>query len=391
MLIALNNQNKHVLAHEEGKKNKVHYLYPVCKGSVCLKKGEIKLPHFAHLQSEKCQVFSEGETEEHLIGKRVLYNWFIQQGIPCQLEAYIPSLKQRPDLVIWLSSDQPCAIEFQCSPLSIKRLQERTQGYKSAGYAIYWILGSAFLPKKNFSMSQRAFFTYRQDLGFQLYYLDAFKKQILCLVRIREEEPSKKISYQSIYFNIVKPKNTIRKLIGILNNLKKAQQLNRNEKGAQHLLYAHFYLNQSRFYRTAEMKKFQQYLYERGESLVTIPKEVYFPFYRHSGIKTSSYYWHYLIIDWLMSKGKGSVFSESIYKTYIFKLVSEQKIELYQFPQISTETIINECKAYLSTLKTFGLIEKVGSQQWLILKKPYFYKNENEKMTAFKQHQNRQI
>lgn len=388
MLIALNNQNKHVLAHEEGKKNKVHYLCPVCKGSVCLKKGEIKLPHFAHLQSEKCQVFSEGETEEHLIGKRLLYNWFIQQGIPCQLEAYIPSLKQRPDLVIWLSSDQPCAIEFQCSPLSIKRLKERTKGYKNAGYTVYWILGNAFFPKKSFTASQRAFFTYRQDLGFQLYYLDALKKELLCLVHIMEEEPAKKLSYQIIYFSLLKPKNSVSKLIGILNNLKKGQQLNTNEKGAQHLLYCHFHLNQNRFYGTTEMKKFQHYLYEQGESLVTIPKEIYFPFYKNSGIKTSSYYWRYLIIEWLALKGEGAVFLESQYKDFLLKLINEQKIELHQLAQISTETIISICKAYLSTLKTFGLIEKVGNQQWLILKKPYFYKNENEKMTAFKQYQN---
>lgn len=251
--------------------------------------------------------FSEGETEEHLIGKRVLYNWFIQQGIPCQLEAYIPSLKQRPDLVIWLSSDQPCAIEFQCSPLSIKRLKERTKGYNNA--RLYCILDSRkrFFLKKFYSESA-CFFTYRQDLGFQLYYLDTLKKELLCLVHIMEEEPAKKLSYQIIYFSLLKPKNSVSKLIGILNNLKKGQQLNTNEKGAQHLLYCHFHLNQNRFYGTTEMKKFQHYLYEQGESLVTIPKEIYFPFYKNSGIKTSSYYWRYLIIEWLALKGEGAVF-----------------------------------------------------------------------------------
>lgn len=387
MLIALNNQNKHVLAHEEGKEKKVRYLCPVCKGSVCLKKGEIKLPHFAHLQNEKCQVFSEGETKEHLSGKRALYSWFIQQGIPCQLEAYIPSLKQRPDLVVWLSSDRPCAIEFQCSPLSIKRLKERTKGYKSAGYKVYWILGNAFFPKKSFTASQRAFFTYRQDLGFQLYYLDALKKELLCLVRIREEEPSKKISYQSIFFNLLKPTNSVSKIITTLSNVKKAQQLITNEKGAQDLLYCHFRLNQSRFYGGTEILKFQHYLYERGESLVTIPKEVYFPFYKNSGIKTSSYYWRYLIIEWLANKEKGTIFLECQYKTHILKLINEQKIELYQLPQISMETVVHTCHDYLSTLKKCGLIEKVGNQQWLILKRPYFYKNEHEKIAAFKQHQ----
>src|SRR5699024_3163532 len=113
MLIALNQDNEHVHAAKIKLVEQLpkHDLYscPGCKAPVFLKKGKIKQAHFSHYAQSNCQMFSEGETEEHVLGKQLLFNWLIQQGYPCQLEAYLPELKQRPDLLIWLNEKRAVA------------------------------------------------------------------------------------------------------------------------------------------------------------------------------------------------------------------------------------------------------------------------------------------
>lgn len=111
---------------------------PGCQGALIFKNGQQKIPHFAHRQQQDCQLFSEGETAEHLAGKR-----FLQRILPAeaQMEAYLPHLQQRPDL-LW----QRLAVEFQCSSLSQARFQERTTNYQAHGYQPWWLLGKQFLP-----------------------------------------------------------------------------------------------------------------------------------------------------------------------------------------------------------------------------------------------------
>ena len=77
-------------------------------------------PHFAHLAHSKCTVTTEGETAEHLAGKALLGEFCRLWQVNFEYEVYLPTIKQRPDLLV--STDtRHVAIEFQCSPLSIKR------------------------------------------------------------------------------------------------------------------------------------------------------------------------------------------------------------------------------------------------------------------------------
>ena len=67
-------------------------------------------------------MFSEGETEEHLSAKELLYEWLTDETI--EIEAYLPDLQQRPDLLVGKT-----AIEVQCSALSWSRFVQRTEKY----------------------------------------------------------------------------------------------------------------------------------------------------------------------------------------------------------------------------------------------------------------------
>ncbi|WP_419961412.1 competence protein CoiA [Psychrobacillus sp. BM2] len=100
-----------------------------CSEQVILKNGMIKTPHFAHTRNASCtQTFSEGESEDHLQGKLHLYEFLQKHSSTVQLEAYLPSLHQRPDLYVQ-SESYPIAIEFQCSQIPATVIQQRTAGY----------------------------------------------------------------------------------------------------------------------------------------------------------------------------------------------------------------------------------------------------------------------
>lgn len=111
-----------------------------CSEQVILKNGMIKTPHFAHTRNVSCtQTFSEGESEDHLKGKLHLYEFLQKHTSPVELEAYLPSLHQRPDLYVQ-SEPYPTAIEYQCSQISVTAIQQRTTGYITKQINPIWIL-----------------------------------------------------------------------------------------------------------------------------------------------------------------------------------------------------------------------------------------------------------
>ncbi len=62
-------------------------------------------------------------------------------GYRAELEKVLPLISQRADLIISDSAGKELAIKFQQSPISIPRLRERNQGYKSIGLSVIWFLG----------------------------------------------------------------------------------------------------------------------------------------------------------------------------------------------------------------------------------------------------------
>lgn len=129
---------------------------PVCKGKVHLKLGTLKQWHFAHESVKTCIGSSEPESPLHLNGKRQLYLWLVHQQLQVALEPYIPSIQQRPD-ILFKSCEQVYALEFQCSSLSVERLQERTKGYLSKNILPLWIVGKPHSPDKQSLQNLKAY------------------------------------------------------------------------------------------------------------------------------------------------------------------------------------------------------------------------------------------
>ncbi|WP_280737540.1 MULTISPECIES: competence protein CoiA family protein [unclassified Enterococcus] len=152
---------------------------PTCHSPLIFKNGKIKMPHFAHYPQADCHSFSEGETLEHLIGKRLFYQWGAGAAL---LEAALPDLPQRPDLLF----PQRLVIEFQCSPLSSQRLQERVAGYHAKKYQQWWLLGGRLAAANKLTPLTRNFCYFNQRLGFHFWQLLCQRKQVILYYHLQE-------------------------------------------------------------------------------------------------------------------------------------------------------------------------------------------------------------
>ncbi|WP_275579533.1 competence protein CoiA, partial [Brevibacillus laterosporus] len=142
---------------------------PICNNSVIYRNGSIRRKHFAHVS--KCSYqYHEPETIEHLNGKVLLYNWLKHQPFVTnlKLESWIPETKQKPDIYFEMNK-QRYAIEYQCSPITVKKIKERMNLYSVADICDIWIFGTAkYSPEKPKSTEK-----YLKSLRKNVYYFDS--------------------------------------------------------------------------------------------------------------------------------------------------------------------------------------------------------------------------
>lgn len=123
------------------KQEKALFSCPVCKERVIIKAGSKMIPHFAHQSVSDCPSREGGEGAYHEQGKLLLYQWLEQQQLDVTLEAYIPEINQRPDILLQLKGRQ-IAFEYQCARIPVVQIKQRNEGYKKAGIIPIWIIGA---------------------------------------------------------------------------------------------------------------------------------------------------------------------------------------------------------------------------------------------------------
>jgi len=115
---------------------------PACGEKMLYCNGDFKIAYFRHEKNSDCpDIYSEGVTQEHIQGIKILYDWLkIQEGIKdLQLEKWIPETRQRPD-IYFIKDEREYAIEFQCSPIATK-YNKRHDLYRLQGINDIWVLG----------------------------------------------------------------------------------------------------------------------------------------------------------------------------------------------------------------------------------------------------------
>ena len=109
-----------------------------------MKLGSKKIWHFSHLAGGRCQYEYDRESEYHLSGKLMLYNWLKKQGIDAELEHMDSQMKQKPDIAFELHN-QKYAIEFQCSVIPSEIFEKRTKTYFTHGVIPIWIAAESLI------------------------------------------------------------------------------------------------------------------------------------------------------------------------------------------------------------------------------------------------------
>ncbi len=105
--------------------------------------------HFAHNNAECVSAYYEPETDSHIKGKEILFDW-IKKNYPkaeIQYEVYIPETKQIADVFVKHTEEKTAgvrwAFEFQHSPLSSADWEKRHELYQTEGIQDFWILDKA--------------------------------------------------------------------------------------------------------------------------------------------------------------------------------------------------------------------------------------------------------
>ena len=130
MIYALNDQNERINASEV-EKGKSYY----CPNLDCdnreliLKKGYIRIPHFAHKSLKDCS--SEPESENHILCKKYFQSLL---DLDDEFVEYYGIEGVRPDVLYGKFS-----IEIQCSPITVKEIKRRNKIYEKNGYIAIWI------------------------------------------------------------------------------------------------------------------------------------------------------------------------------------------------------------------------------------------------------------
>jgi competence CoiA-like predicted nuclease len=149
---------------------------PICNGQMIFKAGELIQWHFAH--KSKCTyngLYSEPETDEHLLGKKTLFIWFKKQPNikSVELEKWIPEIKLRPDLFVVDNLGRGYCIEYQCSPTTMEKKKFKSELYKSMGYKPIWIFGT-----ERISKNSKLVDLYRMDITKKIFFKKHYRHNI---------------------------------------------------------------------------------------------------------------------------------------------------------------------------------------------------------------------
>lgn len=113
------------------------FFCPRCRSELILRKGRIKVHHFAHKPDATCS-FGAGETEQHLRAKLEIFDALRSAANVTELDVERDFGNCVAD-VFAIISGVPVAVEIQKSVLSVNNIIARTTNYHRLGVAVLWL------------------------------------------------------------------------------------------------------------------------------------------------------------------------------------------------------------------------------------------------------------
>jgi competence protein CoiA len=128
---------KTVIAKLESKANAPFFCLE-CEKEVVLRKGTVRVNHFAHRVPDSCR-YGTGETEEHRRCKLEIYEALLRHPRATNVALERSLTTARPDVSAYINN-VPVAIEVQISTLTQEKIIQRTAEYARKGIYVLWLL-----------------------------------------------------------------------------------------------------------------------------------------------------------------------------------------------------------------------------------------------------------
>lgn len=254
----------HLVNALEDELNRQTYTCLACGGGLRLRKGKVVRTHFAHKSLKDCSYYFENESPEHLGNKEALYHW-AKKDSTVALEFPIAEIQQIADVLV----NGKLALEVQCSPLPQKMLRARSQGYRSLGYQVLWLLGTKLWLKDRLTNLQRDFLYFSQNLGFYVWEIDQ-KKQVLRLKYLLHQDLRARLHYQVKEFPFGKGK-----LLDILRSPYQKQGIaTLTVKQDPSICY---YIRQQLYYQNPYWMNKQAQAYQQGQNILNYELKDWYP------------------------------------------------------------------------------------------------------------------
>lgn len=325
------------------------YFCPECMEPVILKAGVKVVPHFAHRSIGKCS--GGGEGAYHEIGKWHLFKWLSNQGLNVELEAYIPEIGRRPDLLLSIGNTR-IAIEYQCAQISSADLSTRMKDYAEGDIEQIWILGgnrlkrlgSSVLSLNRFaqqflhyfekSPNEYLYFFCPESMQFATFQNPHFStgKKAFGSLRIRKLH---ECSFTDLFTDIKMP---IKSLAQYWVGEKKMFRLSagRHAYGAEH--------------------QFRQWLYLNGWHVETLPACIGLPVRNAHFMKIPLFQWQArLVMDWIRPHSKQRHFLTAEQISHRLKPFHEASSQLPK-----TKEHQDPIQNYMTCLKKLGFVNLSG-------------------------------
>lgn len=358
--ITLVTQSKEVI--NELRNRKVFYC-PMCKQKVIIKAGTMMVPHFAHHTKSQCDLEQGGESEYHYKGKLLLYNWLKRQQMNVELEAYIPEIKQRPDLLFTVK-DKQIAIEFQCATIDSRTIFQRNNGYKRANIIPIWILGANLFKRKSSYHFQTSHFIhsfihrFSQKYPTTLFFFCPKSEQLSLVQDIIPTNSHRAIAKQSFiplhqatfYHLFIKKYLSNKELFTIWKDELKLFRLRKR----------------SNFGRD---RVWRNWLYKQGLHIDHVSTYIYLPIRSQYIMKVPLWHWQSkFVLEFLTKQSLGTVFSIKQAHSYLRRF-KKNKID-QQLIRKSGDPI-NE---YLQLLSQLGILKKMSETEFILVESLSNYK-----------------
>jgi competence CoiA-like predicted nuclease len=116
------------------------YSCPVCGGPVIVRRGTVRIPHFAHVSENACMYYA-GETELHRRMKRFICDYFLRAPYIRSADVEVSLDNLVADLSMEGRDGKRMAVECQVTPIEERELMRRTVAYSKQGVYVLWVLG----------------------------------------------------------------------------------------------------------------------------------------------------------------------------------------------------------------------------------------------------------